>query len=205
MNKLHALLWIIYLCLLGVLLPHTAWAFSQFEPSGALWVAWLAALFFEATIAALTYRLSQRISEKGRKKFAYRYLNPYALGLVISIAVSTAANLAHAVQFANDMRIVSEWNIPLGLYAFAFGAILPVSSLVFAWVLSTEDKSEIKDSDDLKAAKLEVTNIRRQLRTAEKRAETAELRYGAAGDILVKLVADEKKQRILAAKQLWPE
>jgi len=34
------ILWAIYIALLAVLFPHTAWAFSQFEPEGWDWVGW---------------------------------------------------------------------------------------------------------------------------------------------------------------------
>jgi hypothetical protein len=62
-------LWVIYLALLAVLLPHTAWAFARFEPANPGWLgvpwgqvtAWAAAFAFEAAIAALTHRLAQRI------------------------------------------------------------------------------------------------------------------------------------------------
>ena len=37
---INPLLWVIYLALLAVLLPHTAWAFAVFEPDGQRLVAW---------------------------------------------------------------------------------------------------------------------------------------------------------------------
>ena len=63
------MLWIIYLALLAVLLPHTAWAFARFESPAAGWLgvswgivtAWAAAFAFEAAIAALTHKLAERI------------------------------------------------------------------------------------------------------------------------------------------------
>jgi hypothetical protein len=62
-NWSNVLLWAIYLSLLAVLLPHTAWAFARFEPPGngsfgIAWgaiTAWAAAFAFEAAIAALTH------------------------------------------------------------------------------------------------------------------------------------------------------
>jgi hypothetical protein len=78
MNRLsnwpNTLLWVIYLALLAVLLPHTAWAFSRFEPQTAGWLgipwgivtAWAAAFAFEAAIAALTHRLARRIEHTPR-------------------------------------------------------------------------------------------------------------------------------------------
>jgi hypothetical protein len=63
------MLWIIYLALLAVLLPHTAWAFARFESPSPGWLgvswgivtAWAAAFAFEAAIAALTHKLAGRI------------------------------------------------------------------------------------------------------------------------------------------------
>ena len=68
------MLWIIYLALLAVLLPHTAWAFARFESPSAGWLgvswgivtAWAAAFAFEAAIAALTHKLARRIGTTPR-------------------------------------------------------------------------------------------------------------------------------------------
>ena len=40
---------------------------------------------------------------------------------------------------------------------------------------------------------------------AESRAITAEQRFAAAGDLFARLFAEEKRQRILAASERWPE
>ena len=37
-NGPNILLWSIYLALLAVLLPHTAWAFARFEPPAVGWL-----------------------------------------------------------------------------------------------------------------------------------------------------------------------
>jgi hypothetical protein len=70
----NILLWAIYLSLLAVLLPHTAWAFARFEPPGngtlgIAWgaiTAWAAAFAFEAAIAALTHKLAKHIESTPR-------------------------------------------------------------------------------------------------------------------------------------------
>lgn len=54
-NWSSKMLWIIYLALLAVLLPHTAWAFARFESPAAGWLgvswgtvtAWAAAFAFK--------------------------------------------------------------------------------------------------------------------------------------------------------------
>ena len=39
----------------------------------------------------------------------------------------------------------------------------------------------------------------------EARANAAEQRFGAAGELFARLFAEEKRQRILAAAERWPE
>lgn len=148
---INRILWAVYLSLLAVLLPHTAWAFQNFEPQNNTntisLVSWIAAFAFEASIAALTHKLSGHIEQTPKRlstwsKFQYRYLNSYSLGLVAAISVSSMANLAHAVEFGRPMAIFTEWHIPFSVYALAFGAVLPLVSLVFARVLSNVAETE---------------------------------------------------------------
>ena len=186
------LLWLIYLALLAVLLPHTAWAFGQFEAEGSGWgraVAWAAAFVFEAGIAALTHKLSKRLEVTPRyssgvvwaRKLWFRYGNGYAIGLILAILVSVAANMAHAVEFGRAFAIFAYGSALPGLYSAAFGGILPVVSLLFAVVLSNEGETEGAANPELEAAKGTIKDIRRQLREAERRADDAETRFGAAG------------------------
>ena len=44
-----------------------------------------------------------------------------------------------------------------------------------------------------------------QITDAEARAIAAEQRFAAAGDLFARLFAEEKRQRILAASERWPE
>ena len=44
-----------------------------------------------------------------------------------------------------------------------------------------------------------------QLANAEARANAAEQRFATAGDLIARLFAEEKRQRILAAVEQWPE
>jgi len=232
-----AILWIVYLFLLVVLLPHTAWAFRAFEPNqswviygnftSADLVSYVGALAFEAAIAVLTHKLSTHIkqTEKAARKlgeaarFWLRYGNAYFLGLLISTVVSSLANLAHAIEFGSRLKIFAEWNIPSEIYSVAFGAILPFVSLLFARVLSEVNESEGEEDPDLLAAKEQLSELRKSLklsegskaqaeakqREAEERAITAEARFGAAGDLMRALVADDKRERILAVRKQWPQ
>ena len=219
--SVNRILWAVYISLLGVLLPHTAWTFQNFEPkneTGAItFVAWAAAFAFEASIAALTHKLSEHIEHTPRRlsagaKFRYRYLNAYSLGLVASVTVSSMANLAHAVEFGRPMAIITEWNIPFSAYALAFGAVLPLVSLIFARVLSNAVETEGEDDPAFVEAKSTIAELRRQLRESEvhrKAAEearmTAEARFGTTGGLLTNLVSDDKRERIIAAHKLWSQ
>jgi hypothetical protein len=231
------LLWIIYLFLLAVLMPHTAWAFRAFEPAeswvifgiftSADLVAYIAALAFEASIAVLTHKLSahieqtqkeaKRLDEWGRIKL--RYFNAYFAGLLIATIVSSLANLAHAIQFGASLAIFAAWGIPSAVYVVAFGGILPVVSLLFARVLSNVNESETTEEPALTEAKVQIVDLRRQLREAKeardtadalrmdayKQAKEADARFAAAGDLMRALTADDKRVRILAVRQQWPQ
>lgn len=224
----NVLLWVIYSLLLLVLLPHTAWMFSQAEPTepglfGVHWgllTAWLAAIVFELVIAAMTHKLSTHISNTPRyndakKRLQARYLNAYGAGLLLAWLVSTYANLAHAVEFGQPIRIFADWGMPVWSYSVAFGAILPTASLLFAWVLSSvieQDVTEAQANPDLQKANMTIHQLRQQLRDsednrilAEKKAAEAETRFAAAGDLFAALFAEQKRDRIIFARQQWPE
>lgn len=151
-----------------MLLPHTAWAFLNFEPENdtgrITFVPWTAAFAFEASIAAFTHKLSGHIEQTPKRlsvwtKFQYRYLSTYSLGLVASIGVSSMANLAHAVEYGKPLAIFTEGNIPFSAYALAFGVVLPLVSLVFARVLSNVVETEGEEDPAFVEAKSTITNF----------------------------------------------
>ena len=232
MNRLsnwsNTLLWVIYLALLAVLLPHTAWAFSRFEPQTAGWLgvpwgivtAWAAAFAFEAAIAALTHKLARRIEATPRytagrvplRRLSYQYLNAYAAGLFVALAVSALANFAHAVEYSRDFAIFGRYSVPPLLYSLTFGAILPLVSLLFARILGDTTATEATANPELTRAKQTIKELQadldaaeERLTDAESRALAAEQRFAAAGDLFARLFAEEKRQRILAAAERWPE
>jgi hypothetical protein len=162
------------------------------------------------------HKLSGHIDRTPRRlspwaKFRYRYLNAYSLGLLAAIAVSSLANLAHAVEFGRPMAIFTEWKITFDVYAFAFGAVLPLVSLVFARVLSNVVETEGDEDPELVQAKKTIADLRRQLRESEAQAreaeealKQAEARYASGDGTLMKIVSADKRERILAAHRLWP-
>jgi uncharacterized membrane protein (DUF485 family) len=227
-NWINWLLWGIYILLLMVLLPHTAWMFARAESTepgefGISWgliTAWSAATVFELVIAAMTHKLSKHISNtprfaSGWKRFKARYLNAYGAGLSLAWIVSTYANLAHAVEFGQPIKIFAAWGLPVWSYSVAFGAILPTASLLFAWVLSSvieQDGTEHQLNPELDRANMTIRELRERLRSteqerisAEQRANEAEVRFSAAGDMFARLVSTELKERVLFARQRWPE
>ena len=189
-------LWAVFVALLIALLPHTAWAFRQYEPmeSPALlgsftWadlISYVLAFAFEAAIAVLTHKLAKHFETMPKKikslegwhgeweRFSYRYMNGFMFGLIITTCVSGMANLAHAVQFGQSLAIFDSLGISANIYSFAFGGVLPLVSLTFANVLSNVVEDEeapnpllVKANDDLK-------EIRKQLRDTELRAKANE-------------------------------
>lgn len=214
-KKTTLALWCVYGALLIVLLPHTAWAFSLFEPNTMLGgiVAWFGAGAFEFAIAVLTHKLALHISmAKGNKKmlvrFQRRYVNVYATGLLVAIGVSTLANLAHAVEFGKEMKIFANYGIPSWIYAAAFGAILPIVSLLFARVLANANDAEQEENKDLLKANEMIRELRAQLREQGKQLEAAEQRANileASVQLIEQLRAENKAERILAASAEWPQ
>ena len=207
---INAILWMIYVSLLAVVLPHTEWAFRQFEPGAQSSItSWAAAFAFEAAIAALTHKLSKHIEQTPKRtttfaKFKFRYLNSFSLGLMFSLGISTMANLAHAVEFGGRMAIFGEWNIPFGVYAVAFGAVLPVVSYTFANVLSNVVESDETEDPALGELRSTNANLRRTLHEEQTQRKQAEARFDAMGDVFIKLASADKRERILAASSRWP-
>jgi hypothetical protein len=222
------LLWIIYLALLAVLLPHTAWAFNRFEPQADGWLgvswglltAWAGAFAFEAVIAALTHQLAKRIKSTPRytaghvalRRFSYQYLNAYAAGLFVALGVSALANFAHAVEYGRAFAIFDRYSVSPLLYSVTFGGILPLVSLLFARILGDTANTETASNPDLVKAQQTIKDLQAKLNMAEAcitdaeaRAIAAEQRFAAAGDLFARLFAEEKRQRILAASERWPQ
>ena len=160
-NWSSLLLWAIYLALLAVLLPHTAWAFSHFESPTAGWLriqwgiltAWAAAFAFEAAIAALTHKLAKRIETTPRytsgnvflRRLSFQYLNSFGAGLFVALVVSALANFGHAVEFGQDFAIFAQYNVSPMIYSLAFGGILPLVSLLFARILADTIDDRVRD------------------------------------------------------------
>lgn len=198
-SKTTIILWAVFIGVLLVLLPHTAWTFRQFEPvespailgsfDAADLVSYVAALAFESAIAVLTHKLAKHIEAMRRgksrwEKFEYRYLNPFAFGLFAATAISMLANLAHAVEFGTAMQIFTKWGIPPAVYSVAFGGILPLVSLTFARVLSNVVEDEEAPNPELDQAKVTIQELRRKFAESEQHRKATEAELTATEDRL---------------------
>jgi len=205
-NWSNVVLWSIYLALLGVLLPHTAWAFAQFEPARWAWLGWIAAIAFEGAIAAFTWKLKQNIERTPRHKdhwlrFKRRYLNIYSLGLLVAIGVSSLANWAHSVEFGQTFAVFGAYSIHPLAYTIAFGAILPACSLLFARILADIQDHEAEVNADVLEAKQIIRELKSELTATKQQLTRAE----DAARFMLELQAEDKARRILAAAQEWPQ
>lgn len=230
----NTLLWAIYIALLVVLLPHTAWTFSQFEDlaPGALgvqWgkvIAWVAAFAFEAAIAVFTHKLTDHNSSCPRyssgnvawRTFSYKYLNPFSVALTLALAYSALANFTHAVEFGQPLAAFGGWSLAPMFYSVTFGATLPACSLVFALVLSSAVESAEVPNAELAKARDKLTAVRGELRDAKEglaeseasldqaKSELAQAKaaFAEANTLGGRLFSTEKKQRILFAFERWP-
>lgn len=130
-----------YLFLLVVLLPHTAWMFSLFEPEEMKGLGWAGAIAFEITIAVLTHFLAEKLSTVSEKKQSFsakmkeELANIPAMLLMGSVVISVAANWTHAYRYASAVPY-GEYIIVKVIYSILFGAALPVCSFAYAYVLS---------------------------------------------------------------------
>lgn len=225
--SVNTLLWAIYISLLAVLLPHTAWTFSQFEEPG-LWgkvIAWVAAFAFEAAIAVFTHKLTEYNASCPRyssgnvawRTFSYKYLNPFSVALTLALAYSALANFTHAVEFGQPLAAFGDWSLAETFYSVTFGATLPACSLVFAMVLSsTVESVEVVDEElakmqgKLTAVRGELGDVKNELAESEAALEQvkselaqAEVSFAEANTLGGRLFATEKKQRILFASERW--
>jgi len=219
-NKVNStlLFWVVYIAFLFVLWPQAAWTIDQFQDEASIqWalmgvsaspLAWALGGVIEATIGIVTHRLNEhwrempnryKAADMGKKRIAYRWLNVYAVALIVAMSVSAIANYTHVVEFTNSSLAVFDgrpWAIQV--YQMLFGLALPAVSFVFARVLSTMQESEQEDDPAFAKAKAELTEAKatirekdvaiRQsqeaIRQTEKKLEESEQRYRAVGDVV---------------------
>lgn len=183
-----SLFWGVYSAFLLVLWPQAAWTIDQFQdPKNPKWtimgvsaspLAWALAGVMEATIGIVTHKLNEHWAQmparyKGKdmnkQRFAHRWLNVYALGLLVATLLSAIANFTHVVEFTNPALVVfatAPW--AMLVYQVLFGLVLPWVSVVFARVLSTMRADEQEEDPALTKAKAELTEAKKAEREKEK-------------------------------------
>lgn len=130
-----------YIFLLVVLLPHTAWMFSQLEPPDLQWMGWAGAIAFELTIALLTHFLAKEIAaastidEDFFSRARRELVNIPSFLLLGSILISMVANWTHAYLYASNVPF-GEYVVVRVLYSMLFGGVLPICSFAYAYVLA---------------------------------------------------------------------
>jgi len=166
-----------------------------------------------------------KAADMGRKRFIYRWLNVYAVALIVTMVISSIANFMHVVQFTNmDLTIFSQYPWAVNIYQFIFGLALPGVSFVFARVLSTMQESEqeedpafVKANAELKEAKGTIRSLEQsirlteqeysvKLRDTERRLDESEQRYRAVGDVIRWLFGKDEvlRDRIRGIRTAFP-
>jgi hypothetical protein len=227
------LFWGVYVAFLFVLFPQAAWTIGQFQDvDGGQWsflgvqaspLAWLLAGVFEITIGIVTHRLNQHWMEMPKRykadgmagrRFSYRWLNVYAATLLTAMIVSAIANYTHVVEFTNrnlQVFLTAPWSVRF--YQVVFGMALPLVSFVFARALSTMQEGEYEDDPafarakaDLREANVTIRSLEQSIRLSEQRANDAEQRYFAVGDVIRWLFGkdDSLRDRIRGIRRTFP-
>lgn len=238
-NSTH-LFWGVYIAFLFVLWPQAAWTIDQFQDAASIkWtlmgvsaspLAWALGGVIEATIGIVTHRLNEhwrempnryKAADMGKKRIAYRWLNVYAVALIVAMSVSAIANYTHVVEFTNSKLAVftgNPWAVQA--YQMLFGLALPAVSFVFARVLSTMQESEQEVDPAFAKAKAELAEAKatirekdvaiRQgqdaIRLTERKLEESEQRYRAVGDVVRYLFGTDiaLRERIRGVRTSFP-
>lgn len=169
---------------------------------------------------ALTHKLAKRIETTPRhtsgnvffRRLSFQYLNSFGAGLLVALVVSVLANFGHTVEFGQDSAIFTQYDVSTLIYSLAFGGILSLASLLFARILADTVEVESGSNPELSQTKLTNKRLKEELRAveekvlfSEKRALDAERRLNATGDLVARLFAEEKRQRILGAAERRPQ
>jgi hypothetical protein len=179
----------------------------------ATWLAWwlpASALFSAgmAVVEGLAFAFVFSAWRNQRDRQADRLLWLAILSAIVFVGV-LAPYIAASVQGVRLAEILSD-RISLLLWSSAVG----LSTIVIVVSVGYAQKSVAA-----RATEPEIAQLRSQLRDSEvKRRETevalaraeverkaAEARFAAAGDLMACLVAESKRERILAAARQWPQ
>ena len=103
-------------------------------------------------------------------------------------------------------------SVPVLLFVSAGTATWPMAWIYVVLFLANTAGTEAAANPELTQAKQIIKRLRSDLNAtgehladAKARANAAEQRFAAAGDLVLQLFAQEKRQRILAAAERWPQ
>ena len=128
-----------------------------------------------------------------------------AAAFVVVLAPSNAANV-RGVRLTE--MLASSFSLYLWSGSVALSTILIVVSVGFAQkenIRPAADPEVEKWRQSAKDAEARAKAAEQRATVAEARANEAEARFGAAGDMMRLLVSENKRERIIAARQRWPE
>lgn len=184
-DKTTLILWLLFILVLGSMLPHTAWFFSQNEEIGtfAIVKGWALALGIEIAIGVFAHKLSKHKETKYRNgsgkwwnRFEHHYLNIYAAGLIFALAVSLIANVAHGVEFSQPtllfIELFREDAAPLA-QGIVSGSALPIASIVFSMSLSKLSDAEQEVNPEVATLKQNLSEARGMARKLSNELEAA--------------------------------
>ena len=126
---------------------------------------------------------------------------------MLTSGVSTFANFAYSVEFAQKFVVYDEYSFPPLLYELAFGGILPIASFLFARILAETIDNENERDETLVAAQKAERQAKKELARVQYEMEQLRSQFAKEKDELAEyagLFATEKRERILTAKKLWP-
>lgn len=128
-----------------------------------------------------------------------------AAAFVVVLAPSIAANVRGVLL---SEMLVSSVSLYLWSTAVALSTILIVVSVGFAQKENNQkppDTESEKWKDKVKEAEARAKAAEQRAMDAEAVANMTNARFDAAGDMMRLLMSENKRERILAARQQWPE
>lgn len=177
-------------------------------------MAWALAFVFEAAVFAFTHRVKDKIEHAHRlrqkegenrisfgwRRFSSGYINVFSAGLLLSSGVSGLANFAYSVEFSQPFMVYADYSFPPLLYQMSFGGILPVVSFLFARILAEAIDTETERDEALVLSQKAERAAKRELAIVQNELKEVRLMFAQYD----KLFADTKRERVLAARELWP-
>jgi hypothetical protein len=148
-----AVIWLVYVALLVVMLPHTQRAAARFEPENIIGAvsSFAFALVFELAYIVFMHGQVEHLKQNRRARaneakshhLWRKWGTAYSAALLVALIITFLANTWHTTSSVDSQNV---YDVSM---AFVFGAVLPVMSILFASILARVDTFEIKIESDL--------------------------------------------------------